>query len=351
MGRKIKLSILDQSIVREGSSAHDAVYETIATAKLAEELGYTRFWISEHHNAPSIAGSTPEILLVKLGDETKSIRIGSGGIMLPNHSALKVAENFRMLETLFPGRIDLGMGRAPGSDQITARVLNPSNDFSEDSYLMQLTHLQHYFNDTAGTQYGSLLAVPQSITTPMQWILSSSGGSSGIAAKFGMGLAIASFINGHVQPDIVKTYRNHFQPSKDFPQPQVLLAISVLCADSEEKASQMRKLMDYRLLQFEKGNFDKPGIYESIKDYVFSPNELLRIEYNKGRVISGTPTQVRDQLQELADNFDINEIMVATMTDNIADRKRSFELLAETLEIKKAGHLTMRNPGASQKIN
>jgi luciferase family oxidoreductase group 1 len=335
MERKIKLSVLDQSIVREGSSAKDAVAETIATVKLAEELGYTRFWISEHHNAPSIAGSTPEVLLVKLGDETESIRIGSGGIMLPNHSALKVAENFRMLETLFPGRIDLGMGRAPGSDQITARVLNPSNDFSEDSYLLQLTHLQHYFNDTAGTQYGSLLAVPQSETAPQQWILSSSGGSSAIAAQFGMGLAIASFINGQIRPEIVKTYRNQFQPSLDFPEPQEVLAISVLCADTEEKAAKMRKLMDFRLLQFEKGNFGKPGSYESIKDYVFSSDELLRIEYNKGRVVSGTQKQVRYQLQRLADDFDINEIMVATMTDNIEDRRRSFELLAEAFQLKK----------------
>src|SRR5215210_2833378 len=147
MTRKIKLSILDQSIVREGSTARDAIEETIATAKLAEALGYERFWVSEHHNAASIAGSAPEVLMVKLADETENIRIGSGGIMLPNHSALKVAENFRMLETLFPGRIDLGMGRAPGSDRITASVLNPANDFSEESYLRQLSHLQSFFQD------------------------------------------------------------------------------------------------------------------------------------------------------------------------------------------------------------
>ncbi|MEO6187263.1 MAG: MsnO8 family LLM class oxidoreductase [Ginsengibacter sp.] len=154
MQQSIKLGILDQSIVREGFTAQEAIEETIATAKLAEELGYSRFWVSEHHNAPSIAGSTPEVLMVKLADETHSIRIGSGGIMLPNHSALKVAENFRMLETLFPGRIDLGIGRAPGGDRITAALLNPSNDFNEDSYLLQLSHLQHYFNDTAATSYG-----------------------------------------------------------------------------------------------------------------------------------------------------------------------------------------------------
>ncbi|MEO8569017.1 MAG: LLM class flavin-dependent oxidoreductase, partial [Ginsengibacter sp.] len=335
MNKKIKLGILDQSIVRQGSTAKDAIEETIATAKLAEELGYSRFWISEHHNAPSIAGSTPEVLMVKLADVTTRIRIGSGGIMLPNHSALKVAENFRMLETLFPRRIDLGMGRAPGSDRVTAAILNPSNDFNEDSYLQQLSHLQHFFNDTAGTSYGSLLAVPQAETIPEQWILSSSGGSSKIAAQFGMGLAIARFINANATPDIVHTYRKYFKPSEQFPEPKAILSISVLCAETEEEAKQMRKLMDYRLLQFERGNFDKPGNYESIKDYVFSDAEKERIYYNSGRVVSGTMHEVKEQLLQLADDFDIDEIIAATMTDSVANRKRSFELLAEAFELDK----------------
>ncbi len=334
MKQKIKLGVLDQSIVRQGSSAKDAIEETIATAKLAEELGYSRFWVSEHHNAPSIAGSTPEVLMVKLADVTKKIRIGSGGIMLPNHSALKVAENFRMLETLFPGRIDLGMGRAPGSDRITAAILNPSNDFNEDSYLAQLSHLQHFFNDTAGTSYGKLLAVPQAESIPQQWILSSSGGSSKIAAQFGMGLAIARFINGQASPDIVNTYRKYFQPSKQFPEPKALLSISVLCGETEQEARQMRKLMDYRLLQFEKGNFDKPGNYESIRGHVFSDAEKERISYNSGRVVSGTMQQVKEQLFQLAKEFDVDEIIVATMTDSVLNRKRSFELLAQAFELK-----------------
>ena len=334
MERKLKLGILDQSIVREGSSAKDAIVETIATAKLAEELGYSRFWVSEHHNAESIAGSTPELLMVKLAEVTKNIRIGSGGIMLPNHSALKVAENFRMLETLFPGRIDLGMGRAPGSDRITASMLNPSNTFSEENYLLQLSHLQSFFNDTAETQYGSLLAVPQATTTPEQWILSSSGGSSKIAAQFGMGLVIARFINGQAGPEVAKIYRDQFIPSDQFETPEAMISISVLCAATEQKATEMRKLMDYRLLQFEKGNFNKPGNYESIKDYEFSSAEMERINYNKGRIVSGTPPEVKKQLLQLADEFDINEIIVATMTGSIEDRKRSFELIAEEFDLK-----------------
>ena len=333
MKTTLKLSILDQSIVRQGSTAADAINETIATVQLAEKLGYTRFWVSEHHNAASIAGSTPEVLMVKLADVTSHIRIGSGGIMMPNHSTLKMAENFRMLETLFPNRIDMGMGRAPGSDRITASLLNPSNTFSEESYLQQLAHLQHFFNDTAGTDYGRLLAVPQASTTPQQWILSSSGGSSSIAAKFGMGLVIARFINGQAGPEVVDTYRQQFNPSDQFPLPHAMLAISVLCAETEKEAQKMRKLMDYRLLQFEKGNFEKPGGYETVKDYVFSKEELQKIKYNSGRIVSGTPIQVKEQLLHLADEFGIDEIIAATMAGTVEERKHSFELLAEVFEL------------------
>lgn len=331
--KKIKLGILDQSIVHHGKTAKDALDETIATVKLAEELGYNRFWVSEHHNSKFIAGSAPEILMVKLASETKKIRVGSGGIMLPNHSTLKVAENFRLLESLFPGRIDLGMGRAPGGDRITASLLNPSNTFSEESYLKQLDHLQHFFTDSAATTYGPLLAVPQAQTIPEQWILSSSGGSSSIAARFGMGLAVARFINGFASPEIVADYRKNFKPSEQLREPKVLLAISVLCADTEEQAKEMRKYIDYVLVQFEQGKFDGFGDSESIKNYVFSPAELQRIRNNNGRVISGTKEQVKEQLLKLATDFDVDEIVVSAMADNTEARKHSFELLAEAFEL------------------
>ena len=331
--RKIKLSILDQSIVRKGGNARQAIEETIATVKLAERLGYTRFWVSEHHNSTMIAGSTPEVLMVKLADKTTNIRIGSGGIMLPNHSALKVAENFRMLETLFPGRIDLGMGRAPGGDQITAQLLNPSNPWSEEGYLQQLEHLQAYFTDKAETRYGLILAVPQVPTAPLQWVLSSSGGSAAIAAKYGLGLAVAKFINGFASPELVKTYRREFQPSEQFPEPHELLSITVLCADTEEKAMQLRKLSDYSMLQFERGLFEPMSSYENIKNYQFSLQELERIKYNSGKIISGTKEQVKEQLTQLANDFDIDEIIVAAMTYSLEDRIRSFELLAEAFEL------------------
>ena len=329
----MKLSILDQSIIRKGSTAKAAIEETIATAKLAEQLGFHRFWVSEHHNSTMIAGSAPEVLMVKLADATENLRIGSGGVMLPNHSAYKVAENFRLLETLFPGRIDLGMGRAPGGDRISASLLNPSNTFSEESYLQQLRHLQAFFTDEAGTSYGPLVAAPQIPTVPQQWILSSSGGSAAIAAQFGLGLVVARFINGFAGPDVVEAYRSQFQPSVTFPEPKTMLAITVLCADTEEKAAQMRKLSDYTLLQFEKGNFKELASYDDVKDYQFSPTELARIQQNSGRLISGTPKQVKEQLTTLANEFEIDEIICSCMTAVQEDRMRSFELLAEVFEL------------------
>lgn len=332
--KRIKISILDQSVVQKNKTPKEAIAETVETVKLAERLGYTRFWVSEHHNSTFIAGSAPELLMVKLADATESIRIGSGGIMLPNHSALKVAENFRMLETLFPGRIDLGIGRAPGTDRVTSSLLNPSNDFAEESYLRQLDHLQNFFSDTAYTRDNRrILAIPQCDTIPQQWILSSSGGSSLIASRFGLGLVVAKFINGFVTPAVIDTYKENFKPSESFPQPHAMMAIFVLCADTEEKAKEMRKFMDYIFLQFEAGNFHDFADYEQIQKYVFTSEELQRIKYNSGRIISGTKEIVKEQLQMLGETFHVDEIIISTMAGNAGDRKRSFELIAEAFEL------------------
>ena len=335
--RKLKLSILDQSVIRPGGNAKDAINETVATVKLAEELGYSRFWVSEHHSSALIAGSTPEVLMVKLADATNAIRIGSGGIMLPNHSTLKVVENFRMLEVLFPHRIDLGIGRAPGTDRITSSILNPSNDFSEASYLQQLEYMQHFFKDTAATKYGSLLATPRATTIPSQWILSSSGSSSLIAAKFGMGLSIAKFINGFVSPQVAETYRKNFKPSAENTEPQVIVAVQVVCAETEEKANQMRKFVDFVFVQFEKGNFNDFKDGNFIKNYSFSPFEQQIIERNKGRIISGTTDDVKEQLIKLSNDFETDEIMITSMSVDYEARRKSFELLANAFELK---HIT-----------
>ncbi|MFI2742582.1 LLM class flavin-dependent oxidoreductase [Zhouia sp. PK063] len=334
MSTSIKLSILDQSIVRRNMTAKDALENTIEVAKLADELGYHRFWVSEHHNSSAIAGTAPEILMMRLASDTKHIRIGSGGVMLPNHSELKVAENFRILETLFPGRIDLGMGRAPGTDRLTSALLNPSNNFSEQEYLQQLENLQLYFTDSASTKYGSVIAAPVTETIPAQWILSSSGGSSKIAAKYGMGLSVAKFINGDVTPLAVELYMNNFQPSEQLQKPKTFLSITVLCAETEEEANALRFQTDYALLNFAKGNFGEFWDYQDIKNYEFTTSDRQIIHQNSNRIVSGTPDRVKEKLEQLAKDFYTDEIMITTMNTSPKDRIQIFKLLAKEFNLK-----------------
>ena len=330
----MKLGILDQSIVRHNATAPEALQETIETAHLAEDLGYSRFWVSEHHNSPSIAGSAPEVLLARLAAETETIRMGSGGIMLPNHSSLKVAENFRMLEALYPGRIDLGMGRAPGGDRVSAHLLNPSNRFSEDDYIKQLDYLQLFFRDQAKTEHGAINAIPQAPTIPQQWILSSSGGSAKIAAKMGLGLSVAKFINGNVSPAVVENYRKYFEVSENFKKPQAFMSVFVVCAKTEERAKLLRKYVDYLLLQIGKGNFSKHPDVDFVKNYSFSITEQNQIEANSGRLISGTPEEVKTELTELASDFDLDELMLTTIAPEKEWRLESFKLIAEAFDLK-----------------
>ncbi|TSD64176.1 LLM class flavin-dependent oxidoreductase [Inquilinus sp. KBS0705] len=329
--KNIRLSVLDQSPIRKGNTAEQAVYETIELAKYTDTLGYTRFWVSEHHNTGSLAGSTPEVLIAHLAGQTKNMRIGSGGVMMPNHSTLKVAENFRMLEALFPGRIDLGMGRAPGTDRLTASILNPSNGFKEQDFIEQLVELQHYFRDTAepGTIMEKIRAIPQVQTVPAMWLLSSSGQSGLFAAHFGMGFSYAHFINPIGGPQNVKMYRERFQPSLDLPQPQVNVALFVFCSEDEEKIAHHQAVMDHRFIQFEKGGGLSPLAYDDVKGATYTLAEQERIRYNRQRVVTGTPDKIKDTLTQLAHDYDTDEIVAVIISEDFDDRLTSYKLLAE----------------------
>jgi luciferase family oxidoreductase group 1 len=329
--KKIKLSVLDQSPIRKGATAEQAVQETIALAKYTDQLGYTRFWVSEHHNTGSLAGSTPEVLIAYLASQTQNIRVGSGGVMMPNHSALKVAENFRMLEALAPGRIDLGMGRAPGTDRITASILNPSNHFAEQDFVEQLADLRNYFHDRAdpGTIQQKIRAIPQVKTVPAMWLLSSSGQSGLFAAHFGMGFSFAHFINPVGGPQAVQLYKDKFQPSEDLQQPEANMAIFVFCSEDEEKVMQHKAVMDHRFIQFEKGLGLSPYGYEDIKETEYTLQEQDRIRYNRQRVVAGNPTMVKSRLTQLAESYDVNEIIAVTIAEDFDDRLQSYKLLAD----------------------
>src|SRR5580693_2305888 len=254
MQPNIRLSVLDQSPIRLNSDAPAALQETIRLARLADRLGYTRYWLSEHHNTITLAGASPEILIARLAAETTHIRVGSGGIMLPNHSTLKVAEDFRLLEALYPGRIDLGLGRAPGGDRLTAQLLNPSNTFDPQEYIRQITDLEAFLSDasTPGTMHGKIRAIPRIDTRPELWMLTSSGESAYLAAHFGMALSFAQFINPVGGPAAIKAYKERFRPSAQLASPEASAGIFAFCSADPQKVKEVQAVMDFRLLNFEK---------------------------------------------------------------------------------------------------
>jgi luciferase family oxidoreductase group 1 len=337
----LKLSILDQTPIRRGSNAYQALEESVALAKLADNAGYTRYWISEHHNIATLACAAPEILLARLGAETRRIRLGSGGIMLPNHSALKVSENFRLLEGLFPGRIDLGIGRAPGGDRLTASVLNPANTFDPQEYVQQISSVKAFLTDdsTPDTIHEKVKAIPRLVTVPQMWMLTSSGESAYLAAHFGMALSFAQFINPVGGAEAMEQYRKRFKPSQGLSEPQGNVGIFVFCSDSEEKVQRMQAVMDYRLLSISKGQLDEAPSYDSVKDIRYSSEEMRYVQYNRQRMITGPPKVVKQKMIDLAEEFSVNEIVVATFADAPEDRLRSYHLLAEIFKLKQQAPL------------
>jgi luciferase family oxidoreductase group 1 len=340
--KRIRLSVLDQSPVRRGSNAHEALQESVQLVRLADELGYTRYWLSEHHNTTMLAGSAPEILIARLANESTHIRLGSGGIMLPNHSTLKVAENFRLLEALYPQRIDLGVGRAPGGDRITSQLLNPSNTFDPQEYIRQVADLQAFLTDTPteGTVNGKVRAIPITNTAPDLWMLTSSGESAYLAAYFGIALCFAQFINPVGAAEAIQQYKQRFKPSGTLAAPQTCVAIFAFCAESEQKVKEVQAMMDFRFLSFEKGQYDLQFSYNDIKDYDYSPAEWQHVLHNRGRVITGTPDVVKERLTALATACDTDEIMIATFTEHVEDRLQSYRLLANLFELKKVTEKT-----------
>lgn len=331
MEKKIKLSVLDQSPINKGQTASEALKLTTELATYTDRLGYTRFWVSEHHNTPTLAGTSPEILIAHLADHTKRMRIGSGGIMLPNHSALKMAENFRLLEALFPGRIDMGIGRAPGTDRLTASLLNPSNEFNEEDFIHQLYDLDAFFHESEdkGAVYNKVKAYPSIPSTPQRWLLTSSGESGAIAAHFGMALSYAQFINARVGVDIVQNYKRNFKPSVDLATPQASVAIFAFCSDDEEKIKRQQALMDYRFIALERGVSYGGVSYDDIKATHYTDFEKQRIQYNRGRTMYGTPDEIRERIIGLSEDYGVDEIMLITYAEHFEDRLKSYKLLSD----------------------
>ncbi len=335
MQKKLGLSVLDQTPIRKNGDASAALQESIRLARLTDRLGYTRYWLSEHHNTVTLAGAAPEILISRLAAETKGIRLGSGGIMLPNHSTLKVAENFRLLEALYPGRIDLGLGRAPGGDRLTAQLLNPSNTFDPQEYIRQIKDLHAFLSDTPtpGTFEGKIRAIPQISTQPELWMLTSSGESAYLVAHYGIALCYAQFINPVGGPEAIRAYTERFRPSSQHPEPLASVGIFAFCSEDPQKVKETQALIDYRLLGFEKGQYDEIPTSAAASAYAYTPAEWQRVLYNRQRTAIGTPAQLKEMLTGIAHQFGVNELVLSTFTERAEDRLHSYELLADIFNL------------------
>lgn len=332
----IKLSVLDQSPISEGSTPTEAFSNTVQLAQEVEKLGFTRFWVSEHHNSVSLAGSSPEILISHIAAKTNRIRVGSGGVMLPHYSSYKVAENFRVLEALYPNRIDLGVGRAPGGMPIATRALQEGKMISLDHYPEQIQDVAMYLHDKVpgNHQFANLQAAPVIPTAPELWMLGSSGESAMVAAKQGASFAFAQFINGYGGPEVMKAYQDQFQPSFLGDKPQSIVSIFVVCGETTEEAERIASSLDLSILLLEQGmrTTGTPSI-ETAQNYSYSTYDLFRIKENRQRMIVGNQAQVKEQILELSQAYNTEEFMIVTITHDFEDKLKSYRLLADAFDL------------------
>jgi len=318
------LSVLDQSLARNADDARTALQETLEMARWCETLGYTRFWVSEHHAFPSVAGSAPEVLLAAIGAATSKIRIGSGGIMLPHYSPYKVAEVFSLLSNLYPGRVDLGIGRAPGADMSTAVALANGGRPRFEAFPEMTAQLSNYLWEE-NTQ--PVVSPKPSEKIPV-WMLGSSADSAVLAAQRGLPYNLALFINPQADSQLIRHYKTHFQPSALQSEPHAILTLGVFCADSQERAALLQLTYDINLLRFFTGQTQGGSLTpEDAVDYPLGPQEKAFIESRSNSRACGTPAQVREKIEQLATLHQADEVMAVTNMYHFEDRKRSFELL------------------------
>jgi luciferase family oxidoreductase group 1 len=328
---EIRLSVLDQSPIRSGGTPAEAIAETVELARLAERLGYHRYWVAEHHSSGGLAGTAPEILVARLGAATTAMRIGSGGVMLSHYSALKVAETFRVLEALYPGRIDLGIGRAPGGDALTTRALQHGpGALGLEYFPRQIADLLGFLTDAVPPNhpFAQVRAQPRGAGAPALWLLGSSDESAAYAAHFGCAFSFAHFITDRGGPEVMAAYRHHFRPSPWLSAPLGSIGVSVLCAESEAEARRLALSRELWRLQLERGGLGPiPSIAEA-EAYPYSQQERLRLAVMRRRQVVGAPEAVKEQILALSAAYGVSEVVAVTICHDPAARRRSYDLLA-----------------------
>jgi luciferase family oxidoreductase group 1 len=323
----VPLSVLDLAPVQDGHTPGEALANTTELARRTEALGYRRFWVAEHHNMPGIASSAPAVLLAHLAANTSTIRVGSGGVMLPNHAPLVVAEQFGTLEALHPGRVDLGIGRAPGTDQLTALALRRSMaGLGAEDFPRELGDLIGFF---AGEHRHRITASPGEGDMPAIWLLGSSGYSAQLAGVLGLPFSFAHHFSAANTLPALAVYREHFRPSKFLDQPYAMVAVSVVCAETDERARWLSGPAMLSFLRLRQGRPQRLASPEEAAAFPYTDAEREMAEQRLDGQALGSPETVHTQLSDLASVTGADELMLTTMVYDIADRARSFELVAQ----------------------
>jgi luciferase family oxidoreductase group 1 len=325
--RVIPLSVLDLVPVRSGSTAADAMREAVDLARAAERLGYVRYWFAEHHSMSGIGSSAPEILIAHVAAATTHIHVGSGGIMLPNHVPLRVAEVFHTLEALHPGRIDLGIGRAPGTDPATSRALRP---FDAEQFPQQIQEMLALSSRAFPREhpFGSIRVIPQDVALPPIWVLASSGATAAFAGSMGFGYGFARHFSPAPPGPPIRAYREAFRPSPQFPNPHVILGVAAICAPTEEEADYLATSTDLAWVRRNRGELLPLPSPAEASAYRYAPEDRSIVDANRQRQFVGTPSTVAGMIRQIVEDTGADEVMVTTMIYGAAERLRSYELLA-----------------------
>jgi luciferase family oxidoreductase group 1 len=330
----LHLSVLDQSPVPEGSTGTDALRDSVDLARLADALGYHRYWVAEHHGGSMLAGASPEVLIGPLAAATQRIRVGSGGVMLPHYSPFKVAESFSILANLFPGRIDLAVGRASGTDPLTAYALQRDRrEPAPDDFPEQLAELLAYLRDDLpeGHPFRRLTALPGGPERPQTWLLGSSAQSAIWAAQVGLPYAFADFINSD-GAEIAALYRERFTPSAELSEPRVAVGVWAICADTDEEAQRLAASIRMAMTLLRRGRLIPVPPVEKAQRFL----EQEGIGAARRRMVLGAPSTVRAGLEAVAAEYGAEEVIVVGITYEHAARRRSYELIAEAFAAARA---------------
>jgi luciferase family oxidoreductase group 1 len=328
----IPLSILDLSPVSAGTPAAQSLRNSLDLARFADKLGYVRYWVAEHHNLPAIASSAPDIMIGQIAAVTQNMRIGSGGVMLPNHAPLTVAERFKVLEALYPGRIDLGLGRAPGTDPATSYMLRRRQGISEeDDFLDRFNELMllETRGFPAGHPFHNVQAMPSEVPLPPIYLLGSSDYSAQLAGQIGAAFAFAHHFATFPADEAMRLYRDNFRPSASHQKPYAILGTHVVCADTDAEAERLALTVDLNIVRRAKGEYQPLASPQDAAAYDYAPVDRARIAQNRSKVSVGSPATVKAKLEPLIAATQADEVMITTMIFDHAARKRSYELLAK----------------------